>query len=74
MHPNRGQIPKRILEKANAFVLSVFFVISDSPATLVWSFPLFVQTKSNCVCLRIVLVCGDFVTSFCGRIVLPDVG
>lgn len=33
--------PRDTLEKANTLVMSVFFVISDSPATLVWSVPTF---------------------------------
>jgi hypothetical protein len=38
---SRTDPPRDTLEKANAFVLSVFFVISDTPATLVWPFPSF---------------------------------
>lgn len=43
--------PRDTLQKANTFVLIVF-VISDSPATLVWPFPTFLCRRN-----RIMLVC-----------------
>lgn len=50
--------PQENPRKGKAIVLSVFFVISDSPATLVWSFPSFCADEielrqfADCVSLR----------------------